>query len=282
MNLTGTKVQNLVACDLYITNDTTTDYFINPPTAWDEGTTQMWAQFNGDLNAGNIAEAIQYLLSMLKQIKIKRRRVGTQEWTTIRTYNINNDKTNLEFVFKDNTAVNGVEYEYAWCPILFNGSESDYIVTNVLSKFHGTFIGDTDSMYKFLADVEFGSTERHQNIGVFEPIGRKYPIYVSNAETNYDTGSFKGKIVGDYLDTGIMDRQQLHILANSILNFLTNKRAKILKDSGSNTAWLVMITDNPSIDYVNEIARGLRDVNFKWIEIANVEDLESVGMVVEK
>lgn len=281
-NLTGTTIQNLVACDLYVTNDTATDYFTNPPTSWEEDTTLLWAKFDGDLNAGNVEEAILELLSKIDKIKIKRRKVSDREWKTIKVYQVHN-RTDLSFSFRDNTAENGVEYEYAWCPVFFTGAEgveSDYIITNVLSQFVGTFIGDTHSMYKFFADVEYGAVERHQNVGVFEPLGSKYPIYISNGETNYDTGSFKGKLVGDYLETNVLDRKELHALAENILKFLTNKRAKILKDSYSNTAWLVMITDNPSIDYINEVARGLRDLSFNWIEIADVEDLESVGMVV--
>lgn len=278
-NLTGATIQNVVACDLYITTDTITDYFTNPPTEWDDDTTLLWARFDGDLNAGNISEAISYLLRSLYQVKIKRRILNTQEWETIRVYNVNNNLRNLIFSFNDNTNVNNVTYEYAWVPVLYNGTEGDYITTTVYSQFKGVFLGDTDSMYKFIADISFGATERHQSMGVFEPIGRKYPIYVSNSAINYETGSFKGKIVGDYLDTNILNRQQVNTLTKNILKFLTNKRAKILKDSYSDEAWLIMITDNPSEDYINEIARGLRDLNFNWSEAGDIDDLESVGLV---
>lgn len=277
-NLTGATIQNLVAIDLYITNDTTTDYFTNPPTQWNDDSTLMWAKFDGDLNAGNISKAMSILLQQLSQIKVKRRRVGDNNWTTLRTYNINENRDNLVFSFYDNTAVNDIEYEYALVYVRKNGTESNYITTKILSKFYGTFIGDVDNMYKFFADISYDSTETHQNVGVFEPIGRKYPIYVSNAETNYKTGNFKGKIIGDYLDTNVLDREQIVNLSNKILTFLTNKRAKILKDDNGN-AWVVMITDNPSVSYINEIGRGLQDLNFHWSEISDIDDLESVGLV---
>lgn len=278
LNLKGVTVQNLVACDLYITQDTTTDYFTNPPTAWDDDTV-FWATFDGDLNAGDITTKIAYLLTHVAQIKVKRAIKGTEDWITLRTYNIDDERANLTFSFNDNTAVNDTEYTYAVVYVSKNtGAESEYITADVLSKFRGTFIGDMDTMYKFIADVSYGNTEKHQNVGMFEPIGRKFPIYVANADTNYSTGSMKGKILGDYLDTNVLDRKQIVQITNNVLNFLTNKKAKILKDSNGN-AWIVVITDNPSVEYVNEMGRSIVDLNFSWSEVADIEDLESVGFV---
>lgn len=278
LNLKGVTVQNLVACDLYITQDTTTDYFTNPPTAWDDDTV-FWATFDGDLNAGDITEKVAYLLNNVAQIKVKRAIKGTEDWITLRTYNIDDERANLTFSFNDNTAVNDTEYTYAVVYVSKNtGAESEYITADVLSKFRGTFIGDMDTMYKFIADVSYGNTEKHQNVGMFEPIGRKFPIYVANADTNYSAGNMKGKILGDYLDTNILDRKQIVQITNNVLNFLTNKKAKILKDSNGN-AWIVVITDNPSVEYINEMGRSIVDLNFNWSEVADIEDLESVGFV---
>lgn len=277
-NLKGVTVQNLVACDLYITTDTTIDDFSNLPTTWDEDTTQLWAKFDGDLNAGNITEKIQYLLDNVKQIKVKRTIKDKDDWTTLRVYNIDRNKANLLFSFDDNTAAYGVEYTYAVVYVDNTGSESEYITTDIFSTFSGVFIGDIDTTYHFIADIKYGDVQRHQNVGVFEPLGRKYPIYVSNAETNYSTGNFSGKIIGNYLETDIINTKEIIDLSDSLLDFLTNKRPKFIKDDNGNI-WLVVVTGEPSISYTNDFGRKLQDISFDWSEVGDADDLEGAGMV---
>ena len=106
----------------------------------------------------------------------------------------------LSFSFNDNTAQSGVEYDYAFVPVL-SGVEGNYIVNTILSKFEGVFICDRETIYKFYAGVNYGGNQRVQQIGVFEPLGRKYPVVVSNSLINYETGSFTGTVLpNDFLE----------------------------------------------------------------------------------
>lgn len=273
-SITSTKIQNGIYHDLFLTKDVESAYSTTVPTVWDFNTILL-ANFNGTLSAGNIGETLQNLDS----IRVKRRPKGEFEWITLKEYKITS-AGDISFSFVDSLGKNNTIYEYAWVPVMQNGTEGSYAITEVLSKFNGVYICDLDNIYKCLADVSYGETSRVQQIGVFEPYGRKYPVYVANGMQNYETGSMSNRIVGSYLSTSVWDRQEMVGERELLFDFLTNKKAKIIKDYNGNF-WLVVIVDNPTVSYDPNYGNGIMMSNFSWSEVGDAnsaDDMKSAGL----
>ena len=240
----------------------------------------MDANFDGTLQAGNVG----YVLDNIDGIKIKRRKVNEYDWITLYYVSAEELGTTLSFTLNDNLNQNDVEYEYAFVPV-FQGIEGNYISNTIKSKFNGVFICDAESIYKFYTNVSYGTNERVQQIGVFEPFGRKYPVVVSNSLLNYETGSFKGDILNnDFLDTRRIDAKEIVEKRKQIVDFLTNKKAKILKDWNGNF-WLIFITDSIQTSYANDSGMSIVNVESRWTEVGDANsgsDLYLNGILSEE
>ena len=260
-----------------VTGDTSSKYSSDIPTAWDL-LTIMNANFNGHINAGNI----DYSLSEITGFKIKRRKTTEFDWITLKYIPMENLDT-LSFIFNDNLAASGYEYEYAFVPVI-GEIDGSYVSNTINSKFEGVFICDQNTIYKFLAGVRYGTNQRVQKIGVFEPYGRKYPVIVSNGLVSYEAGTVSGTILpSDYTKTGDMNRLQITEEKKALFNFLVNKKAKILKDWSGNS-FLLCVTGNPSAEYDNEYGMGKVDISADWTEVGdanNQKDLYRNGMINE-
>lgn len=259
----------------YMTSDVNSEYSSEVPTEWDL-LTIMNANFNGNINAGNL----EYSLSEITGFKIKRRKTTEFDWITLKYIPIS-DLDNLSFVFNDNLAASGYEYEYAFVPVI-NDVEGNYISNTIGSKFEGVFICDQDTIYKFFAGVRYGTNQRVQKVGVFEPYGRKYPVVVSNGLIGYQSGSFSGTVLpSNYLQNADMNRVKIVEEKKALFEFLTNKKAKILKDWNSNL-WLLCVTGTPSAEFNNDYGMGKVDISADWIEVGDANsqsDLYRNGMV---
>lgn len=276
---TSTKLKNGIFSHWYITKDVKSEYSSEEPTLW-EYLTIMDANFNGTLQAGNVG----YILDNIDGIKIKRRKVDEYDWITLDYVSAEVLGTTLSFTLNDNLNQNDVEYEYAFVPV-FQEVEGNYITNTIKSKFNGVFICDAESIYKFYTNVSYGTNERVQQIGVFEPFGRKYPVVVSNSLLNYETGSFKGDILNnDFLDTRRIDAKEIVEKRKQIVDFLTNKKAKILKDWNGNF-WLIFITDSIQTDYANNSGMSIVNVESRWTEVGDANsgsDLYLNGILKEE
>lgn len=274
-NFNQTELTNGIFSHWYVTKDTVSPYSSTPPTEWDF-LTLMDANFNGNINAGNLTTA----LSNIDSIKIKRRKKDEFDWITLKSFPV---EDSLSFVFEDNLAQSLQEYEYAFVPITA-GAEGQYITGEIATKFEGVFICDFDTIYKFYAGVNYGENSRVQKVGVFEPFGKQYPVIVSNALTNYETGSFSGTVLSSgYVDNRVIDRPGIVKERKQLLDFLTNKKPKILKDWNSGI-WLLQIIDNPKTVYKAKTGMGLLDVSAMWVEIGDADkqsDLYNTGMIQE-
>ena len=218
----------------------------------------------------------------VKMLKLKRRKYGDFNWVTLNSATIIPTRP-YDVVWHDNLAQSGVTYEYAVVPVS-SGVEGRYVTDNILARFNGLFICSKDKIYKLYEGIAYGSGQREQKVGVFEPYGRKYPIVTSNANINYDTGSFSGLILPEnYMETGKIDRKAIVERKDAILDFLTNKSAKIIKDFNTNI-WLCMITGSPSVTYENSLGMGVVSIDASWVEIGDVNnssDMYSAGFIEE-
>lgn len=226
------------------------------------------------LNAGSI----DLTVDEVDTIRIKRRKLGEFDWETIFEKQINTPD-DFHFSGEDYFAANDEYYEYAWVTV-FQGQEGNYITNNVKSQFNGVFICDADTIYKFYAGVAYGPSQQTQLVGIYNPIGQKYPIYVTNGATNYQTGVVTAKIVGNYEDTGVFDRKEMVQQKNELVAWLTNKKAKILKDWNGNM-WLCFITGAPNISYDSQWGNGMMEISFQYGEVGdpnNADDMRNVGL----
>ena len=222
-NITDTRLSNGIFDHWYLTQDTSTPYPTTIPDIWDYDTI-MDADFNGNIEAGNV----DFLIDQISAIKIKRRVQGTFNWLTLKTIPVNTVE-DLTFVFNDLLNQNNVTYEYALVPII-GDVEGEYIINTVLSQFNGVFIGDAETIYKFLYEVEYGNNQRNQQIGVFQVLGKQYPVFVANGELSYESGSVTATILNEDFQQNGIDRTVITKLKDAIKDFLTNRKAKILKD----------------------------------------------------
>ena len=264
-DITFTKVQNGIFDHFNVSRNTSFDYSSIIPTDWDIYT-WMNASFAGNTSAGNVAQVATGVTS----IRVKRRIKGTFDWITIREIPVTKPE-DLSFVITDNLNAYNVEYEYAYVPMM-EDVEGNYIVESILSKFEGVFICDIDTVFKFYAGVEYDTNDAIQQVGVFQPYNRKYPIVVSNSIMQYQTGSIGGWVLPeDYEDTHVFDRSKIVKEKEVLLNFLMNKKPKILKDMNGNN-WLVYFTGNPSVTYDNNYGQGMLKVSANWTEVGDPND----------
>lgn len=276
-NITSTQLSNAIFDHFNVTKNTNTLFSTDIPANWDYDTI-LDASFDGVLNAGNV----DFLVDQINAIKIKRRARGTFNWLTLKTIPVNKIE-DLIFVFNDFLNGYGITYEYALVPVL-NDIEGNYIINSVFSQFNGVFVGDAEQTFKFLYDVEYGSNARNQQVGTFQPLGKQYPIIVANGLLSYESGSVSATILNDdYENTGIIDPDAIVQKKTIIKDYLTNKKAKLLKDFNGNV-WLCMVTGNVQVTYRTGSAMSIPQIQFNWVQIgdANTQnDLYINGVINE-
>ena len=275
-NITTTRISNAIFDHLNITKDTDQEFNTTIPV-WDYDTV-LDADFNGNINGGNL----DYLVGEITAIEVKRRIKGTFDWITLKTYPVD-DIESFTFIFNDRIAASGTEYDYAFVPIM-EDVEGEYIINSIETKFNGVFIGDLDTIYKFLYDFNYSNNIRNQQIGTFEPLGRKYPVIVANGQMSYDSGTVSGTVINDDFEiNSVLDPPEIVKKMKNLLDFLTNKKAKVLKDLHGNI-WLCVIKSAPRTDYKTGTGVAIPTVTFDWVEIGdpnNQQDLWNTGLVEE-
>ncbi len=273
--ITSTRLTNAIFDHFNVTKNTNLPYNSTIPTEWDYDTI-MDADFNGNIGAGNI----DFLIEQISAIKIKRRKRGTFQWLTLETIPINKVE-DLTFLFIDRLNAHGVEYEYAFVPIL-EDIEGDYIINSILSKFNGIFIGDFNSTYRLLYGTNYGTLVRNQQVATFNPLGKKYPVIMANGLSSYDSGTVSATILDDnFDDTRAVDAKATAKKLKEINNFLANRRPKILRDMNG-CEWLCMITTNIQTTYDANSWMTVPQIQFNWTEIGDAEsqsDLYSNGVL---
>lgn len=274
-NITTTRLTNAIFDHFNITKNINTPYSTDIPAEWDYDTI-INADLDGNLNAGNV----DFLINQINSIKIKRRVKGTFNWLTLVEIPINTID-DLTFAFNDRLNAYGVEYDYAFVPVL-NDIEGNYIINSILSKFNGVFIGDAESAYKLMYDVNYGTNNRNQQVGTFEPLGRQFPVFVANGLLSYESGNVIATILNDdFEDSGEINRTAIIQKKDILKDYLTNHKAKILRDWNGNI-WLCIIVNNPQITYRNGSGMGIPQVAFDWIEVGkadNQQDLYNNGIL---
>lgn len=273
VNIEDVKIENGIYDHFNITKDVEFSYITTYPSGWDLDT-QMDADFDGNINAGNI----DYVVSQISSIKVKRRKVGEFDWYTLYEVPVT-DPTNVNFVRYDYLARNDTEYEYAIVPVIGN-IEGEYSMNTIESQFYGVFITDGETAYKFKENVTYSNNERVRLTTTYQPYGGKYPIVIGNGQLSYNQGSVSGNVVV-MTDNEQIDRMSTVNRLTAIQDFLTTPSAKILKDFNGNI-WLVTLSDSLPVTYYSEVGMGFAQVQFNWSEIGDSnsgQDLYDTGLI---
>lgn len=264
-NITNTRLQNGIFDHFNVTRNVVFDYNSIVPTDWDIDTI-MNADFEGNVSAGNVDQ----MTADITSVRIKRRVKGTFDWITIKQIPVSKPE-DLTFIITDNLNAYNTEYEYAFVPVM-EDVEGNYIIESILSKFEGVFVCDVDTVFKFHAGIEYNNNTSNQQVGVFQPYNRKYPVVVSNSIMNYQTGSIGGWVLpNDFDDNRNPSRIAITKEKEVLLKFLLNKKPKIIKDMNGNS-WLVYFTGNPTLSYDNNYGQGMVKVSAEWTEVGDPND----------
>ena len=268
-NITNVKLTNSIFDHFNVTKNTSTVVSTSIPTGWDYDTI-MNATFNNNIDAGNV----NYLINQISSIKIKRRKQGDFDWLTLATIPINKVE-DLSFIFNDLLNQDNVTYEYALVPII-GEIEGQYFINSIMSQFNGVFIGNAETIYKFLYEVKYSSNQRNQQVGVFQVLGQQYPIVVANGALSYESGNVTATILNDDFEkTGIIDRAEIVKQKDALKNFLTDKKPKILKDWNGNI-WLCIVNSNIGVSYKEGTGMGIPVISFDWTEIGESNNQQSL------
>lgn len=273
-NIKKVTIKNAIFDHIDISKNVNFSYTTELPK-WDFDTI-LDCDFNKGTGAGNV----EFTLSQLSSIKIKRRKKGDFEWITVQELPIN-DRTDLNSIKRDYFVPSYEEFEYALVPIL-NGVEGQYIIGSIGTEFNGVFISDVTNTFKLNAQVSYNSRTSMQSVGQITPLGRRYPVVIKNGEANYEIGSVSGMLLGkNYDSTHKIDRKEIKEEIDEFVNFLKNGKPKMLKDWNGNI-WLLCITGNPSITYNNNYGMGIASTSFEWTEQGkydNEDDLYDNGFI---
>lgn len=233
--------------------------------------TRLLATFDGNLNGGNV----DFQQKNITAIRVKRRKVDDfNNWWTLVDIPYNAE---LSFETFDYLTESDTEYEYAFVPLTSDGTEGLPSTNTILSEFDGTFIADKKNSYRLLYNLSYGNVTRTTSSAKFETLGSKYPIVVNNADINYEEGSITALVLSTdtVQNNGVINKKKEVENRRALLDFLTNKKSKIIKDSNGNM-WLCIIIDNPSIEYLNELNQAIANIQFSFVQIGNHESREDM------
>lgn len=235
---------------------------------WDFDTI-LRALFQGNTLAGNI----DYAVSEIDKLRLKRRKKGDLEWITLFD-KVVTTADDLSMIYDDPTAGIGT-YEYAVVPVI-GGIEGAFFANSIESDFNGMFVIDQSGIYGTELEVECSSSV-NQPSTVVATLARKYPYVIHNPSIRYESGSASGYFVekknNDYDTKGAL------AFRTKLDKFLLNGYPKILKIYDGRM-WLIDVTSN--ITKQDQGHPEFVTTSFEWTETGdceNFDDLFAAGLV---
>lgn len=269
-DITSVSIQRAIYDTFRVDNDVISSgdkLFDMDNVDWYNDTTELYAQFNGNLYAGNSDFGVDSVTNIL----IKRREVGEFEWFNMFDVKVDSVE-DFNFVVVDRYAKAGVKYQYAFVPII-NGLESEYSIatceaTNedyVVCNFEGVIVMDKDTMYNTILDISTNTQKNHSKSYV-TTLNNRYPFVVKNSINNYYTGSISATylhFIGyDY------DKEGSRKYREEFLDFLVNDNTKIIKIYDGRT-FLCEIVD--AISDANDEHHEVHAIQYNFIEVGDIE-----------
>lgn len=224
-------------------------------------TTKINAKYDESLDGGNTG----FSLKNTDTIIIKRREQGTMNWITIFTIPIT-QLSDFNFIKEYYNGSSYTDYDFMIISSI-GGVQNSYELAECKSEFEGICIADKNTFYKTMFNIAPIDITQNNNESILSLLNNTYPVIVSNDESNYSTGSVSAVFLKtdncDVVTGGSSTRYR-----REIINWLTNKKAKILKlDNG--TTKMIRVVGNPA-----EIDGGhpeLKNITFDFVEIGNID-----------
>lgn len=269
-NMAGVTIKDGVFDEVYLSKNA--DDFKTDNTSWTDDTL-IYVDFNNqDTSGGNLP----YVLANIAYFRLKRREVGTFEWTGLYEHYFT-DINDINFVYIDRYAKgNNTEYEYCITPVSAEGIEQTYNTIKIKSHFEGAVICDKNISYHILLEPAVDSTTRNREGTIVVTMNNKYPFVFYGSNANYYSGEFSGVAI-DYDVEGNLENfwkpDNSVDYRDKMVDWLTNGEPKILK-MHDGRIWMININGNVTLDS-GEHFKKVR-VGFEFVEIgdpASTEDL---------
>ena len=279
--ITNVKLKNAIVREFYVTHDVSQPQAYSELPEWD-GYTIMRANFDGNLVAGNV----NWLLSSVNRIKVKRRRFGAgEQYMTIHIQPIES-AYDLSFYYRDYYVPSGYQFEYAMVPCV-DDDEQAYFTTTVTTKFDGLFISDRYKTIKLYGNYLIGASADNVLLGLLQPYNKVYPVVIKNPNVQYRTATIQGDVLG--LDDNTCQTFELTNETRPIIvdqkrawdKFLCDGRAKIVKDWNGNIM-LAKITTPPSYMYDQTSGNSKPTMTFGITEVGEYDsqsDMYNHGLI---
>lgn len=208
------------------------------------------------------------------KIIVSRKLGGTNTWIEMQTIELET-VADLTFELFDILAKPNESYYYAFDVKSGNTVIESGVTEDVECELFGMFVGDMNEQY--VAGTNFSvDTVRNTQVTFVTTLANRTPFRVSNANTNYTSGSAKGLFLELTVDKKRFVPDYDREFSENVLNFLTNGQNKILK-MPDGRMWYIAIDGNPSSPH-NDNYDGMNGIEFKWVEIG---DLPTTGMVID-
>jgi len=191
---------------------------------------------------------------------------------TIKEFEVESS-TRAAFSFVDLGAVHGVYYTY-YCEVKNGDNVLETLAASGTSTFDGLMIADKNESWITrwgTSDSEFKiDIKRNTQVAYVTTLSGKYPHRVSNANTNYHSGTINGLFVpvGDRCGEPDFDKVDVALYREAFMDFLCNNNEKLLK-LPDGRAFIVSIDGSPYENW-NKYDK-LSTVTFSWTEIEELE-----------
>lgn len=212
-------------------------------------------------------------------LRIKRRKVSSFEWTELYDMDVSGQTGRIELDYVDKYALGrNVEYQYCAAPTIEN-IEQDAVLVTVISHFNGMYLLDSERSYFIGLDPSITDIVRNQDAAVEKTLSGKYPIVFYGSEANYYSGNCSGTIIKYDRATDVFDFDGSVQYREDMINWLTNKKPKVLK-VWDGRGWLMNVNGNINIDDSDHYDKV--SISFDFVEtgsLDNTDHLKAAGLV---
>ena len=262
--ITTVMAGNGIFDEINISTDTSLPYTTDQPIMTPQ--TLLKVDFNGTIGSD----------SNITRLLLKRRDDTLSDWINLVDINNITYGQPVYINFNDSFVPTGIEQTYGLVTYVNNVPTETYTIT-VTPVWGKYYISDKTHNFPLNYAVIYSNHSQNIQNGVFLPIGAKYPIVVQNAKGNYRSGSLQFKCLGyQYEIDKRLNRQSIVQQTDDIVEFLTNGKAKCIKDFNGNI-FIVKVINSPQISYDANWGNGVTTISFDWVEQTKYNDSE--GMV---
>ena len=260
--------------ELHITKDNTDIDNNVEKTAWTINTVLL-AKFQNDLVAGTLGVGGYNIV----RIELRKKKKGDSFWQTY--YTIDYDEDINLYTIIDKLIESEETYEYCLCPIAKDNNGIEIYGNNTTPReiyisYEHAHIFDNSSSYDLIYNLKVGNLTKQIGANSVETLSSQYP-YVIYGQTNYLKGSLECLLVSEESATGSVDMKSEKKLRNSILDFLSNKNYKVIKNSDG-MYMLIQIIGTPTLIPSEQII-GVYQVSFEFVEIGNVNNINELSNI---